>query len=318
MQQRLDLLSADASEVVRVAAVLPDRFSAGLLAAMLDRSPASLLSALEEAVRADLLVEDGEQFGFGMTCCVRPHDGVAAVAAAGDGAPVGVRDARDGRGPGRGGHPVGAQRRAGRPGGDRRAAPSRPIGWPRRCERGRGLEPACVGAVARDDAEYGSLVAETVEWLTGPAATARPKTWPLRRSGRRCRPKSRPKSPPAPGAHQAQHPVAGGGESPGARVERHQRGHPGSASGVAGLQPGVAGQKWATATAADEAAAAAAATGDLEAKIMTEVTLALLDVGEGHRGRALGRLEQLCSIGYTNNAASRMAMPQCTSQSCSQ
>src|SRR6201998_799283 len=36
MQQRLDLLSDAAGEVVRVAAVLPDRFSAGLLAAMLD------------------------------------------------------------------------------------------------------------------------------------------------------------------------------------------------------------------------------------------------------------------------------------------
>ena len=64
MQQRLDLLSDSASEVVRVAAVLPDRFSAGLLAAMLERSPASLMSALEEAVRADLLVEDGERLRF--------------------------------------------------------------------------------------------------------------------------------------------------------------------------------------------------------------------------------------------------------------
>ena len=64
MQQRLDLLSDSASEVVRVAAVLPDRFSAGLLAAMLDRQPASLMSALEEAVRADLLVDDGEALRF--------------------------------------------------------------------------------------------------------------------------------------------------------------------------------------------------------------------------------------------------------------
>src|SRR3954452_3902303 len=64
MHQRLDLLSGEASEVVRVAAVLPDRFSAGLLAAMLDRQPVSLLSALEEAVRADLVVEDGEQLRF--------------------------------------------------------------------------------------------------------------------------------------------------------------------------------------------------------------------------------------------------------------
>ena len=64
MQQRLDHLSNDAGEVVRVAAVLPDRFSAGLLAAMLERQPASLMSAVQEAVRADLLVEDDEQLRF--------------------------------------------------------------------------------------------------------------------------------------------------------------------------------------------------------------------------------------------------------------
>src|SRR5262245_43637092 len=64
MHQRLDVLSGETSEVVRVAAVLPDRFSAGLLAAMLERSPASLLSALKEAVRADLLVDDGERLRF--------------------------------------------------------------------------------------------------------------------------------------------------------------------------------------------------------------------------------------------------------------
>ncbi|MBV8179640.1 MAG: AAA family ATPase, partial [Mycobacterium sp.] len=64
MQQRLDLLSGEASEAVRVAAVLPDRFSAGLLAAMLDRQPVSLISALGEAVRADLFVEDGERLRF--------------------------------------------------------------------------------------------------------------------------------------------------------------------------------------------------------------------------------------------------------------
>src|SRR6201991_4661863 len=64
MQQRLDQLSTDAGEVVRVAAVLPDRFSAALLAAMLDRQPSSLMSAVEEAVRADLLVDDGERLRF--------------------------------------------------------------------------------------------------------------------------------------------------------------------------------------------------------------------------------------------------------------
>ncbi|OBI22477.1 LuxR family transcriptional regulator [Mycobacterium sp. E2327] len=64
MQQRLDKLSHAASQVVRVAAVLPDRFSARLLAAMLERRPAALVSAVEEAVRADLLIEDGEQMRF--------------------------------------------------------------------------------------------------------------------------------------------------------------------------------------------------------------------------------------------------------------
>src|ERR1700759_3672254 len=64
MRQRLDLLSAGARELVRVGAVLPDRFSAALLAAMLDRQPSSLMAAVGEAVRADLLVDDGEQLRF--------------------------------------------------------------------------------------------------------------------------------------------------------------------------------------------------------------------------------------------------------------
>ncbi|OBI96194.1 LuxR family transcriptional regulator [Mycobacterium alsense] len=64
MQQRLDQLSPDASQVVRVAAALPDRFSARLLAAMLERRPAALLAAVEEAVRAGLLIEDGDQMRF--------------------------------------------------------------------------------------------------------------------------------------------------------------------------------------------------------------------------------------------------------------
>ncbi|OBE94122.1 LuxR family transcriptional regulator [Mycobacterium sp. 852002-10029_SCH5224772] len=64
MQQRLDHLSPAASQVVRVASVLPDRFTARLLAAMLERRPAALISAVEEAVHADLLVEDGEHMRF--------------------------------------------------------------------------------------------------------------------------------------------------------------------------------------------------------------------------------------------------------------
>ena len=55
--------------------------------------------------------------------------------------------------------------------------------------------------------------------------------------------------------------------------------------------------------AANEAAEAAAATGDLEARIMANVTLALLDGGDGGAGRALRRLNELCALVRTSDAA---------------
>ncbi|MGO9380752.1 MAG: helix-turn-helix transcriptional regulator [Mycobacterium sp.] len=64
MQELLGRLSADARRVVQVAAVLPDSFSAGLLAELLERRPIGLISAVEEAVRADLLAEDGDRLRF--------------------------------------------------------------------------------------------------------------------------------------------------------------------------------------------------------------------------------------------------------------
>src|SRR6201993_1890395 len=54
--------------------------------------------------------------------------------------------------------------------------------------------------------------------------------------------------------------------------------------------------------AANEAAAAAAATGDLEATIMADVTLALLDCGDGYAGRTVGRLEELCALARASDA----------------
>jgi DNA-binding CsgD family transcriptional regulator len=56
-------------------------------------------------------------------------------------------------------------------------------------------------------------------------------------------------------------------------------------------------------TAADEAAAAAASTGDLEATIMANLTLALLDDGEGYAGRSVRRLAELCALARTSDAA---------------
>src|ERR1700744_4945770 len=51
------------------------------------------------------------------------------------------------------------------------------------------------------------------------------------------------------------------------------------------------------------AAAAAVVTGDLEATIMADVTLALLDAGEGYTARALARLEELFPLAHTNDTA---------------
>src|SRR6202035_5276462 len=52
--------------------------------------------------------------------------------------------------------------------------------------------------------------------------------------------------------------------------------------------------------AANDAAAAAASTGDVEATIMADVTLALLDGGDGYAGRAVRRLEELCALARTS------------------
>ena len=55
--------------------------------------------------------------------------------------------------------------------------------------------------------------------------------------------------------------------------------------------------------AANEAAAAAASTGDLEARILANLTLAVLDCGEGYVGRSVRRLEELCALARTIDAS---------------
>src|SRR6202035_4677216 len=47
--------------------------------------------------------------------------------------------------------------------------------------------------------------------------------------------------------------------------------------------------------AAQGGAAAAASTGDLEATILADLTLAVLDCGEGYAGRSVRRLEEVCA-----------------------
>ena len=303
MQQRLDHLSADAGEVVRVAAVLPDRFSAGLLAAMLDRQPSSLMSAVGEAVRADLLVEDGEQLRF-------RHDLLREATR--QSLPQSLRRAMErqaasimleyGRGPGRGGHPAGTQRRARGPGGDQRAAarPRNRLGTAMRAAAAD-LSMRALELLAADDAEHGLLVAETVELLNRASryeeaeelavAALSEVASPEQEAEIRLRLATVTK-------HNVQR-----------RVEQNRRAlQLGDINEVTRARHlgwlaynlvfhNQGGDRRA---AASEAAAAAASTGDLEATTLADVTLALLDGGDGYAGRAVRRLEELCALARTS------------------
>jgi DNA-binding CsgD family transcriptional regulator len=305
MHQRLDLLSGEASEVVRVAAVLPDRFSAGLLAAMLDRPPVSLLSALEEAVRTDLLIEDGEQLRF-------RHDLLREATR--HSLPQSLRRAMERQSAsvmlGMGAAPaeVATQLARSAEPGDKEA-----IDALRQAAKsvGRGdasaaadLSKRALELLAIDDAERGSLVADTVEWLN--RATRYDEAEELAVVAL-----AEAASPEVEAEIRLRLPTHTEHSTPW-RVEEHRRALQLSgisevtrARHLAWLAYNLVLQdksgQWRT--AADEAAAAAAATGDLEATIMTEVTHALLDSGEGYTSRALGRLEQLRPLAYTNETA---------------
>jgi DNA-binding CsgD family transcriptional regulator len=304
MQQRLDLLSDSASEVVRVAAVLPDRFSAGLLAAMLERSPTSLLSALEEAVRADLFVEDGEQLRF-------RHDLLREATR--QSLPQSLRRAMERQSAsvmlGMGAAPaeVATQLARSAEPGDREA-----IDALRQAAQsvGRGDASAAADLSKRalellpdDDAEHGSLVAETVGWLNRASRYGEAEELAVvalsEAASTEVEAEIRLRLP-VHTKHTDQR-----------RVQENRR-----ALELSGLSEVTrtrhlawlaynlvfdeGGQRRA---AADEAAAAAAVTGDLEATIMAAVTHALLDAGEGYTARALGRLEDLCPLPHTNETA---------------
>jgi DNA-binding NarL/FixJ family response regulator len=298
MQQRLDHLSPGASEVVRVAAVLPDRFSAGLLAAMLDRQPASLMSAVDEAVRADLLVEDDEQLRF-------RHDLLREATR--QSLPQSLRRAMERQSAsimlGMGAAPaeVATQLARSAEPGDREA-----IDALRQAAQSVGHSDASAAAdlsqralelLPADDADHGSLVAETVGLLNrasryeeaedlGVAALSEVPS-PQEEAEIRLRLATVTK-------HSAQR-----------RVEENRRAlqladisEVTRARHLAWLAYNLMFQKQGgqQRAAANEAAAAAASTGDLEATILTGITLAMLDEGKGYAGRALRRLEELCAL----------------------
>ena len=305
MQQRLDLLSDSASEVVRVAAVLPDRFSAGLLAAMLDRQPVSLLSALEEAVRAELLIEDGEQLRFrhdllreatrqslprSLRRAMERQSASVMLAMGAAPAEVATQLARSAE-PGDM-QAVDALRQAAQSVGHSDANAAADLS-----KRALELLPA-------EHHDHGSLVAETVEWLNRASRYGEAEELAVVALAEAASPEVEAEIRLRLRTHTMH-------SSP-QRVEENRR-----ALQLTGISEVTRARhlSWLAynlvlqdkngqgRTAADEAAAAAAATGDLEAIIMAEVTLALLDSGEGYAARALERIEQLRPLAYTTETA---------------
>jgi DNA-binding CsgD family transcriptional regulator len=304
MQQRLDHLSHGAGEVVRVAAVLPDRFSAGLVAAMLERQPSSLMSALEEAVRADLLVEEGEQLRF-------RHDLLREATR--QSLPQSLRRAMErqsasimlsmGAAPAE----VATQLARSAEPGDREA-----IDALRQAAQSVGRADASAAAelsrralelLAADDADRGPLMAETVGLLNRASryeeaeelavAALSEVTSPEQEAEIRLRVATLTKH----SAHR--------------RVEENRRAlqlgdisevtrarHLGWLAYNLAMQDQFGERR----AAANEAAAAAASTGDLEATTLANLTLAVLDSGEGYVGRSVRRIEELCVLAHTSDA----------------
>jgi hypothetical protein len=304
MQQRLEHLSTDAGEVVRVAAVLPDRFSAGLLAAMLDRPPSSMMAVLDEAVRADLFVEDGKQLRFrhdllreatrqslshSRRRAMERQSASIMLAMGAEPAEVATQLARSAE-PGDM-EAIGALRQAAQSVGHTDASAAADLS-----KRALELLPA-------DDAEHGLLVAETVRLLNRASRYHEAEELAVAVLSEAASPQEEAEIRlrlPTLTKHSTQR-----------RVEENRRAlQLGDISEVtrarhlAYLAYNLTfhDQREQRRGAANVAAAAAAATGDLESKIVADVTFALLDCGEGYAGRAVRSLKELCVLARTSDA----------------
>jgi len=304
MQQRLDHLSAGAGEMVRVAAVLPNRFSAGLLAAMLERQPASLMAALEEAVRADLLVEDDEQLRFrhdllrettrqslppSLRRAMERQSASVMLNMGAAPAEVATQLARSAE-PGDA-EAISALRQAAQSVGHTDASAAADLS-----KRALELLPA-------DDADHGLLVAETVGLLNRASRYHEAEELAVAALTEAASPEEEAEIRlrlPTLNKHSTQR-----------RVEENRR-----ALQLADISEVTRARHlgWLAynlmlhdergqgRAAANEAAAAAASTGDLEATLLANLTLALLDDGEGYAGRSVHRLEELCALARTSDA----------------
>jgi len=304
MQQRLDLLANDASEVVRVAAVLPDRFSAGLLAAMLDRQPASLISALNEAVRADLLIDDGDQLRFrhdllreatrqslpqSLRRAMERQSASIMLSMGATPAEVATQLAHTAE-PGDN-EAINALRQAAQAVSRSDASAAADLS-----KRALQLSPG-------QDAEHGRLVAETVALLNRARRYEESEELAVAALLTASSPEGEAEIRlrlPVFTRHSTQRRV----EENRRALELHEITDVTRARHQALLAYNLmlddkGGRQRA---AADEASAVAQSTGDLESKIIAELTLACFDCADGYAGRALGTLEELCSIGRTSEA----------------
>ena len=301
IEQRLELLSDETAQAVRVAAVLPARFSAGLLAAMLERQPASLMSALAEAARADLLIDDGEQLRFG-------HDLLRDATRLS--LPQSLRRAMErqsasimlsmGAAPAE----VATQLARSAEPGDKEAitALRQAAQTVSRSDASAAadLSKRALELMPADDVEHGRLVAETVGLLNrarryeeSEELAVAALSWATAQEEAEIRLRL-----PAFTRHSTQR-----------RVEENRRAlELGDISEVTRARHlallaynlMLDDREGEQRAAAEEAAAAAKATGDLESKVLTELTLANFDCANGHTCRALGTLEELVALGRTS------------------
>ena len=256
------------------------------------------MSALEEAVRADLLVEDGERLRFrhdllreairqslpqSLRRAMERQSASVMLGMGAAPAEVATQLARSAEPGDR--EAIGALRQAAQSVGRGDASAAADL-----CKRALELLPA-------DDAERGSLVAETVGWLNRASRYGEAEELAVAALSEAAAPEEEAEIRlrlPTINMHSAQR-----------RVEENRR-----ALQLGGISEVTRARHLAWLAfnlmlddqhgqhraAADEAAAAATATGDLESKILADVVLAQIDVGDGYAGRALRRLEELCAL----------------------
>jgi DNA-binding CsgD family transcriptional regulator len=297
MQQRLDGLSDAARKVVQVAAVLPDRFSARLLAAMLERRPTALVSAVEEAVRADLLIEDGDQLRF-------PHDllreAVRKALPKSLGRAMERQSAAILLDMGAAPQEVATQLARSADMGDqvaiaalREAAQRVANGDP---SAAADLSKRALELLLANDPRRVKLVAETVVLLN--RATRYEEAQQLAASTL-----SSQVSPDEEAQIRLR--LLAGNEPPQRRADEHRRAlHLPDVGEVTrtrhqawlAYHQAINGLHGQDRVAVTEAAAAAASTGDLESRILCETTLAILDFADGYAVRAIQRMEDLHTL----------------------